>query len=67
MQKILLLGQIVLSILFSVVVLIQARGTGFARSSSASFTRRGFERFVFRVTFLISGLFLLVSILSLIV
>lgn len=49
-----------------VAILVQSRGTGFARSSkgSASFTRRGLEKLVYRATFLIAAVFMIVSILQ---
>lgn len=60
--------QTVTAILLIVFVLLQVRGTGFGRSaSSASFTRRGIEKLVFKLTFLMAGLFLVLSALSLFV
>ncbi|OGM20113.1 preprotein translocase subunit SecG [Candidatus Woesebacteria bacterium RIFCSPHIGHO2_01_FULL_38_9] len=67
MHALLLSLQILLSVSIVAFILMQPRGTGFARSlgGSASFTRRGLEKFVFRLTFVASGLFLVVSILTL--
>ncbi|OGM05376.1 preprotein translocase subunit SecG [Candidatus Woesebacteria bacterium RIFCSPHIGHO2_01_FULL_39_32] len=70
MQSALLLLQIIFSLSLTIMILVQTRGTGFGRAfggggSSASFTRRGLERVVFRTTFIVSGLFLIISILSL--
>jgi len=45
-------------------ILIQARGTGFGRGSTASFTRRGLEKLIFRLTFVFAAIFMLVSILQ---
>lgn len=49
-----------------IFVLLQVRGTGFGRSSnSSSFTRRGVEKLVFKSTFVVTGLFLLMSVILL--
>lgn len=54
------------AILLIIFVLLQVRGTGFSRSSnSASFTRRGVEKLVFRLTFIVAALFLIMSAVSL--
>lgn len=46
-----------------IFVLLQVRGTGFGRSSnSASFTRRGVEKLVFKLTFVDAAIFLLMSV-----
>jgi len=69
MKQILTVVQIVVSIALIGLVLIQARGTGFGRSSGiggASFTRRGLEKLVFRLTFVVVFLFIAISILQLI-
>lgn len=67
MNRALLIIQIVISILLVGSILIQSKGTGFARSfkSQASFTRRGLEKIVFRATFVLALLFIVVSILQL--
>ena len=66
MKNILLIIQIIVSAVLVSLVLIQGRGTGFGRSSSgSSFTRRGLERFVFKMTFAVAGLFIVLSILQL--
>ncbi|OGM12405.1 preprotein translocase subunit SecG [Candidatus Woesebacteria bacterium RBG_16_34_12] len=68
MQNILLIIQIISSIILVFAILIQSKGTGFTRSwkaSSASFTRRGLEKIVFKLTFVITAIFLIVSILQL--
>jgi len=60
--------QSISAILIIIFVLLQVRGTGFSRSSnSASFTRRGVEKLVFRLTFVFTALFLIMSALSLFV
>lgn len=59
--------QIILSILLMAAILIQAKGTGFGRSwgGSTTFTRRGLEKLVFRATFVLAALFLIMSVLQL--
>lgn len=68
MNQVLTIVQIVISVALIGLVLIQARGTGFGRSSSGggSFTRRGLEKLVFRSTFVVVFLFIVLSILRLI-
>lgn len=66
MQLAVQITQSVSAILLIIFVLLQVRGTGFSRSSnSSSFTRRGMERLVFRLTFVVAGLFLIMSAISL--
>ena len=68
MNQILLVIQIVFAGLLIFLIFIQTKGTGFGRSSkgsSVSFTRRGLEKVVFKLTFVITSLFLVVSILQL--
>ncbi len=64
MKNTFLVIQIISAILLSGTVLIQARGTGFGRGSTASFTRRGLEKLIFRLTFVFAAIFMLVSILQ---
>jgi len=66
MKQYLLIFQIVVSLVLVVLVLMQARGTGFGRGGGTSFTRRGLEKLIFRATFVFVGLFLVVSILELV-
>ena len=66
MKDVLLIIQIILALTLSIFILVQARGTGFGRSYVAgSFTRRGLERIIFRATFIVTALFLIVSVVSL--
>ncbi|EKE12487.1 MAG: hypothetical protein ACD_13C00196G0003 [uncultured bacterium] len=70
MNQALTIAQIIVSLALIGLILIQARGTGFGRSSGlggASFTRRGLEKLVFRLTFVASFLFILISILRLVI
>ena len=69
MNQILTIVQIVVSVALISLILIQARGTGFGRSGGmggTSFTRRGLEKLVFRLTFVLAFLFVALSILRLI-
>lgn len=67
MTNSLLIIQIVSGLALVILILIQSKGKGFARSfgSSASFTRRGLERVVFRLSFLVAAIFIVISILQL--
>jgi protein translocase SecG subunit len=70
MKQVLTIVQIISSIILIGLILIQARGTGFGRSSgfggSSSFSRRGLEKLIFRSTFILAFVFILVSILQLV-
>ncbi len=58
--------QLISAISLIIFVLLQVRGTGFSRSAnSSSFTRRGVEKLVFRLTFVSVFLFLTMSIVLL--
>lgn len=65
MNKIFQITQIILAISLICLILIQSRGTGFGRpsSNSSSFTRRGIEKIVFKLTFIVCAIFTVVSIL----
>ena len=67
MKNIINIIHIILSIILIILVLIQSKGTGFGKSnkSNVSFTRRGLEKLIFKITFVVSGLFILISILQL--
>jgi protein translocase SecG subunit len=69
MKTILTVIQIVVALLLMGAILIQAKGTGFGRSwgGSSSFTRRGLEKLIFKATFILSALFLIISILQLVI
>lgn len=70
MKQVLLISQAVLAVLLVLMVLIQTRGTGFSRgwvASGESFTRRGLEKFIFKATFVVALIFIIVSILQIIV
>jgi protein translocase SecG subunit len=68
MQQALFIFQIIVSILLSAVVLLQVKGTGFGRvwgGLSTSSTRRGLEGLIFKLTFVLAALFIVVSLVSL--
>jgi protein translocase SecG subunit len=70
MKDIFLIGQITVSVVVIVLILLQARGTGFGRSSGgsqSSFSRRGLEKVVFKLTFIMVGIFIAISILQLVI
>ena len=59
--------QILLSILLTVIILVQVRGqgTGLFGSAEGSFrTRRGIERTLFQLTIVLIVVFLIISIIS---
>jgi len=70
MRQALTIIQIVTSISLTIFILIQARGTGFGRSGGlgggTSFSKRGLEKVIFRLTFVFAFIFILVSILQLV-
>lgn len=70
MRNILLITQILVSILLIFLITIQAKGSGLGRtfgaSSAVSFSRRGLEKLLYKLTFISVGLFILISILSLV-
>jgi len=68
MKEVVQITQSISAILLIIFVLLQVRGTGFSRSSnSSSFTRRGIEKLVFKLTFIVSALFLIMSLVLLFV
>lgn len=70
MTDLLLIFQIILSTLLIGLIMVQARGKGLSSAwggGSASFSRRGLERLIFRGTFFVSALFILLSILQILV
>lgn len=70
MEQIIISSQIILSSLLILLVLLQVKGVGFGRvwgTGGGSFARRGLEKLVFKMTFVVSGLFILLSIVSLVI
>ena len=67
MTNVFVVMQIVSGVTLIILILIQSKGKGFARSSggSASFTRRGLEKVVFKLSFILAAIFIVISILQL--
>ena len=62
MKEVVQIIQAISATLLIIFVLLQVRGTGFGRSTnSSSFTRRGVEKLVFKLTFVVTFIFLLFS------
>ena len=70
-MKTLLLGaQIVIAVVLIAAILIQSRGVGFGRvwgASGSSFSRRGLEKLIFKATFVLCALFVIIAILQFVV
>lgn len=66
MQTFLLIAQIILGVAISVLILLQAKGTGLGRTfgSTAYHSRRGLETVMFRFTIILVVMFVLVSIVG---
>ena len=68
MQTVFLLIQIFSAASLIFLILIQAKGTGlgstFGGGQGTSFTRRGLEKVLFKLTFVIAIIFIAVSILQ---
>ena len=65
MKDILTVAQLIVSLLLAICILVQVKGNGFGRvwgSGASSFTRRGLEALVFKLTFVLSFLFLALSL-----
>lgn len=70
MKNLLLASQIVVSLVLIALILVQSKGSGLGRGfgssgSGTSFTRRGLEKLLYKLTFIFAGLFILISIISL--
>lgn len=68
MRETIYLIQIVISIFLIVLITIQVKGGGLGRGimASNSFSRRGFEKLVFKSTFVLCAAFLLISTATLV-
>lgn len=69
-KTILLVIEIILAVLFTILILIQPKSSGGLTKSwgsATSFTRRGLEQVIFKMTFVIAGLFIISSIIQLVV
>lgn len=64
-----LIIQITLGVLLTILVLLQAKGSGLGSAFGGEFgfyrTKRGFEKLLFYLTILISALFLIFSLIGL--
>jgi protein translocase SecG subunit len=68
MREVIQVLQSICAILLTIFILMQVRGTGFGRSAnSASFTRRGAEKFIFKATFVVTAVFLILSVYLLVI
>ena len=67
MKEAILFIQITVSVALIGFILVQVKGTGFGRvwGGSASFTRRGLERLIFKLTFVTTFVLIGISILAL--
>jgi preprotein translocase subunit SecG len=65
------LAQILISVALAIVLLLQAKGSGFGAglggSTSMFRTRRGIEKTLFQLTIVLAGLFVLISLGSVLV
>lgn len=66
MKNILIYLQIIVSIALILMILVQNKGTGFGRvwGGTSSFTRRGLEKVIFKMTFVLTGIFMLLSLVN---
>lgn len=58
--------QLIVSTLLVIFILLQPKGKGLSSSiteRSFSFTRRGLDRFIFRATFFLAFLFVVISVI----
>lgn len=67
MNNALLILQIIISSILILFILVQNKGTGFGRvwGGTSSFTRRGLEKVVFKLTFVFTAIFIALSIAAL--
>jgi protein translocase SecG subunit len=67
-ENTILVLQILVSLFLIIAITIQVRGGGLQRGvlSGNAFTRRGFEKLLFKATFIFCGIFLLISSLRLV-
>lgn len=70
MKNALLIAQITVACSLAILILIQSRGRGLGRAfggggGGTSFSRRGLERLLYKLTFVFAGLFIVISVISL--
>ena len=62
--------QIVVSMLLVGAILVQTKGTGFGRvwgTSGVSFARRGLEKLIFKATFVLAALFVILALVQILI
>ena len=66
MRNTLLIFQSIISIVLILFILVQNKGVGFGRvwGGGSSFTRRGLEKLVFKLTFVLTTIFVILSIVN---
>lgn len=66
MRNTLLILQSIISVILILFILVQNKGVGFGRvwGGGSSFTRRGLEKLIFKLTFVLTAIFVLLSILN---
>lgn len=71
MQQFIFLIQIVIAVLLVLIILVQQKGTGLGGTFGGELgfyrTKRGAEKLLFNITILLSGLFIIASIVGLII
>lgn len=70
MKNAILALQIVVSLLLVGSILVQTKGTGFGRvwgTSGVSFARRGLEKLIFKATFVLAVLFVILALLQILI
>ena len=69
MKNVILVIQIVISIALVILILIQTKSSGLGRGfgTGSSFSRRGLEKLLYKLTFVFAGLFVIVSLISLVI
>lgn len=71
MLKVINIGEIIVSILLIISILLQNRGAGLGGTFGGSFggyhTKRGFEKFLVVFSVILSSLFIILALLSLVV
>lgn len=63
--------QILVSVLLIGAILVQTKGTGFGRvwgtSGGVSFARRGLEKLIFKATFVLAALFVILALVQILI
>ena len=71
MKVTLLVIQTISALILTLLILVQSKGTGLSKSLGGgglkSFTRRGLEKLIFRSTFVVLTIFLVISLIQLVI